>query len=180
MGRIITVSGELGSGKSMVSKALAARLGYQYVSTGQFHRDMAREMGIDALELNILAESDPSIDRKIDAMSQELVNDGNDYVVDSRIAWHFITSSFKVYLVVDPDIAAARVLADKQRCEEPAYADLVSAKTQLLKRKESENKRYSQKYGIDRNNVSNYDLVLDTSLQTVEQIVDFLCVQVPR
>src|ERR1700719_3048038 len=124
MARVITISGELGSGKTLVSRALAARIGYQYLSTGQLHRDIAREMGINAVELNIRAESDASIDDRVDAMSRALADGTHDCVVDSRIAWHFIPFSLKVYLTVDSDVAAKRVLADRGRLEEPKYIDL--------------------------------------------------------
>jgi cytidylate kinase len=144
------------------------------LSTGQLHRDIAREMGIDALELNILAESDASIDDRVDAMSRRLAGATNDCVVDSRIAWHFIPSSLKVYLTVDSDVAAKRVLTDRGRFEEPKYIDLANAKEQLLERKSSEDKRYFEKYGIDRNDMSNYDVVVNTSLLPVEHVVECL------
>ena len=48
----ITITGDLGSGKSAVSNLLCERTGYDYVSTGRIQRQLAQEMGIDTLEMN--------------------------------------------------------------------------------------------------------------------------------
>ena len=39
----ITISGPIGSGKSTVSKILAAKLGYKHYSIGGFMRDIAKK-----------------------------------------------------------------------------------------------------------------------------------------
>ncbi|PIN81309.1 cytidylate kinase, partial [Candidatus Woesearchaeota archaeon CG10_big_fil_rev_8_21_14_0_10_32_9] len=62
----ITISGNLGSGKSTVAKMLAKDLGYSHYSTGDFMRKMAEERGITLLELGKIAENDSSIDYELD------------------------------------------------------------------------------------------------------------------
>lgn len=180
MGRILTVSGDLGSGKTSVAKALAARLGYRYLSTGQLHRDMATEMGLNALELNIRAESDPEIDRRIDGMLLELADEAQDYVIDSRVAWHFVRGSLKIYLTADPDVAAERITEDKARVNEPSYLSVMDAKAQLLARAESENRRFFAKYGISRRNPDNYDVIVDTTLLSTEDVLNQLLVLISQ
>lgn len=51
---IITISGDIGSGKSTTGKLLAKKLDYKYLSTGAIQRQIAEEMGMTTLELNIL------------------------------------------------------------------------------------------------------------------------------
>jgi predicted cytidylate kinase len=180
MSEIITISGDLGSGKSRVSQILAAKLGYNYVSTGRIHRSIAEELGMDSLALNVHAESDPEIDKRVDSVLISLASAGTNYVVDSRLAWHFIKSSLKVCLKVDPDLGAARVLADSSRSEEPQYSNQAGAKAQLLARKESEKRRFFSTYGIDCTDLRNYDVVIDTSLSAPEQVAAHLLAILPR
>ena len=74
---IVTVSGEIGAGKSTVARALAAALGLQYLSAGEVFREEARRRGVSLDELGRLAEADPAIDRALDAMQVERARAGN-------------------------------------------------------------------------------------------------------
>lgn len=169
----ITITGDLGSGKSAVSKILCERTGFPYVSTGRIQRQLAEEMGIDTLELNRRADHDPSIDERIDGIFVELGKDPNSYVVDSRLAWFFLPNSFKVYLQVDPTVAAERIFGDTQRNSE-RYTSPKEAVEKILARKQSENERFLAKYGADCANVKNFDLVIDTTSRTPEEVAGII------
>ena len=71
MNFIITLSGQLGSGKSTVGKLLAKKLGYTFYSTGNAQRKIAAERGLTTLELNKLSMTDSSIDEQIDSVFKE-------------------------------------------------------------------------------------------------------------
>lgn len=64
MGRVVTIDGPAASGKSSVSRELARRLGWSWVSTGAFYRGLAlaaAKLGVSAdneAELANLARSD--------------------------------------------------------------------------------------------------------------------------
>ncbi|HNG89589.1 MAG TPA: cytidylate kinase family protein, partial [Saprospiraceae bacterium] len=90
MNNKITLTGDLGSGKSAVSKLLCATTGYEYISTGRIQRNLAQEMGLDTLEMNRRADTDPSIDQRIDSIFVSLGTDPKGYIVDSRMAWFFL------------------------------------------------------------------------------------------
>jgi len=49
---IITMSGKNGSGKGTVSKLLAEKLGYEYISIGNMKRELATAMGMTISEFN--------------------------------------------------------------------------------------------------------------------------------
>ena len=168
---IIAISGRPGSGKSTVAKALAARLGLRHVSAGDFMREMAAERGISVLELSRIAESDDAIDREIDARSSLLGETGESFVIDSRLAWHFIEQSVKVFLDVDLDVAADRIYGDN-RGSEAENVDLGATRRSTEERAASESLRYQSYYGIDYLDPTNYDLVIDTSHLSVEAAVD--------
>ena len=169
----ITITGDLGSGKSAVSVLLCAETGYEYVSTGQIQRQLAQEMGIDTLEMNRRADTDPTIDERIDGIFVDLGKDPNGYVVDSRMAWFFLPESFKVYLQANVHIAAARILSDPTRNSEQ-YTSLEEAVEKISARKQSENARFLKKYGADSTNLNNFDLVIDTAQRSPEQVADLI------
>jgi len=168
-GTKITITGDLGSGKSAVSKILCARTGFNYVSTGRIQRRLAEEMGLDTLEMNRLADIDPSIDDKIDSVFLELGASPENYVVDSRMAWFFLPQSFKVYLKTDVDVAVDRILHDPNRVNE-GYENRQEAVQKLNARKQSENARFLKKYGADCSNMENFDLVIDTANRSPEDV----------
>ena len=170
MTKIITITGDLGSGKSTVSNILIERLHYDYVYTGKIQREIADRYGMTTLELNQYAETHPEIDEEIDATFKSL-NDSAELIVDSRLAWFFIPKSFKVYLKCDIIVAADRISRDKQRKSEH-YASQEKAIQELIARKESENKRYLELYGADCSDLSNFNLIVDTSYLTPEEVAD--------
>lgn len=169
----ITITGDLGSGKSAVSRILCDRTGFTYVSTGRIQRQIAEELGIDTLELNRLADTDPSIDERIDGIFIQLGNDPGNYIVDSRMAWFFLPKSFKVYLKIDVHIAANRILSDANRSSEQ-YTSIDDAVPKILARKKSENDRFLAKYGADCANLNNFDLVVDTASRTPDEVAGLI------
>lgn len=65
---IITISGDLGSGKSLLASALVDRWKADRSFHGVRQRRLAERMGITTLELNKRAETDKSIDEQIDSV----------------------------------------------------------------------------------------------------------------
>ncbi|MCE7923682.1 MAG: hypothetical protein DYG98_11540 [Haliscomenobacteraceae bacterium CHB4] len=165
----ITITGDLGSGKSAVSRILCEKTGFEYVSTGRIQRQLAQELGLDTLEMNRRADTDPGIDQRIDGIFIDLGKDPNGYIVDSRMAWFFLPGSFKVYLQTDVVVAAERILNDPHRKSEE-YATKEEAIAKILARKQSENARFLAKYGADCANLHNFDLVVDTTHRSPEHV----------
>ena len=160
---IITVSGDIGSGKSTVSKLLSEHLEFNYLSTGKIQRKIAEEMNLTTLELNLLSEKDKSIDDKIDAYTIALNDSKDDYVVDSRMAWHFIPSSFKVFLSCSLEEAARRISLDQTRFGEKINEKVSILLKKIRERRESEKRRFIHLYKADYTDLSNYNLILDTT-----------------
>lgn len=172
--RIITIAGKPGSGKSTTAKLLAERLQLTHYSTGDFFRQIGKEMGLDALETNKAAENAKEIDHKVDERQKLLGETEDNFVIDARLGWFFIPNSFKVYLDLDLEVAAKRILdnMDQARVESEHLPDTPSAYAELLReRLDSESKRYVNLYNVDPSNLGNYDLVIDTGNKTPEQIV---------
>ena len=169
----ISFSGRLGSGKSTVCAILKEKYGYEIYSTGTVQRKIAEEMGITTLELNKRSMVDHELDHVIDDTVTRISRErkGEKLIFDSRMAWHFADNTFKVYMYVDPTVAAKRVFAaDRGNVEH--YDSVEDAKEQLLARTLEENKRYKVIYGVDNLDFNNYDLIVDSTLATAEDIAN--------
>jgi predicted cytidylate kinase len=177
---IITICGFLGSGKSTAAKRVAAALDYPHFSGGDFMRKLAEVRGVSLAELGALAENDPEIDKEIDRMQKEFMDTHDNFVIDSRLGWYWAQDSFKVFLSLDSQTAAARVFADMHKnarhgevAQVPESVDEVEAR--LLERLASERARYKEYYGIENHfDPSHFDLVIDTKendIPAVERLI---------
>src|SRR6266481_6532779 len=106
---IITIGGLLGSGKSSTAKAVASTLEFRHFSSGDLFRQIAAKRDESIEAMNISAEVQRDIDLKVDNLLQEMYRREEKLVIDSRMAWHWMPGSFKVFLVLDPDTAAQRI-----------------------------------------------------------------------
>lgn len=141
-------------------------------------RQMAAERGMTILEFSRSAEDRASIDREIDARTTQLAEESDDFVMDARLGWHFIPASFKVFLEVTPDVAAERIYA-AQRGSEKENISLENTRRAIELRTESERTRYLKYYDLDYADHSHYDLVVDTSDLTVDEVVQEILDKVP-
>jgi cytidylate kinase len=167
----VTLSGTLGSGKSTVGKELARRLNIPYISTGHMFRELGQISSLDALQTNLEAETNRALDDAVDNKVRDLNKTLPDFVIDSRMAWHFVDHALKVFLSVSPEVAARRVMQDNTRATE-RYPSFEAALEGLRARRESELKRYKRLYGVDIEDPSNYDMWIVTDNTTVPEVAD--------
>lgn len=167
----ITISGPPGSGKTTVCKILAARLGYRFIISGNMFREMASRLHLSLTEFGRLAEEDPKYDRMIDDSMITMAEEDKDVVIEGRLAGYNLSRldmiAFRVYLDADPRIRASRIL-------EREKGDLETVIKDMLEREQCEAVRYSQWYGIDINDKSMYDLVVDTSDTMPAKVVEII------
>lgn len=170
--RIITIAGSLGSGKSSTAKRVAAELGYRHFSSGDLFRQIAKERGVTVEKINQKAELEHEIDLATDERLRSMANEEG-LVIDSRLAFHWMPNSFKVFLSLPPETAAERIFNHIQKeGRESQNGDSVESVLQAtLARRESEIKRYANLYQIDVNDLSPFDLVIDTKTNNLDQVV---------
>ncbi|MBI2550586.1 nucleoside monophosphate kinase [Candidatus Woesearchaeota archaeon] len=173
---IITISGAPGSGKSTVAKMVARKLGFRHHSAGDFMREIAAKRRMSLLEISKIAEKDRSIDRELDERTRKLGKEEDDFVMDSRLAYNFIPKSFKVFLDVDDKEAAKRIFSDIKkkmggRKVEKESTTFASTLAGIRKRKRSEQLRYMKYYKLNPYDTKQYDLVIDTTKTTIEEVV---------
>jgi len=180
---IISISGLPGSGKSTVAKMLAEKLGFERIYMGAIFRKMADQKGVSILELMKMAETDSSIDEEVDKYVAELGRIKDNFIIESRTAFHFITKSLKVFIKVDPKEGAERIFPDlkKEERKEEDKAKSAAALVQLLKdRTETDRGRYQKYYGIDFLDESNYDLIVDSTKIPPEKAMEKIMVEVEK
>jgi cytidylate kinase len=172
MTKIISITGDLGSGKSTVSDLLCKQLNFEYVYTGKIQREIARRYNMTTLELNKYSETNSKIDEEVDATLKSLGKSTN-LIVDSRLAWFFIPRSFKVFLKTDLAVSVNRISDDTQR-ESERYSSKEDAANKIIARKLSENKRYLELYGANCADLQNFTLIVDTSHITPERVAEII------
>ena len=172
---LMSITGKLGSGKSTVCSILKEKYGFEIFSTGTINREQARRLGITTLELNERLKSDPALDKEIDGTVTKLSIEKKDekLVFDSRMAWHFAKDTFKIFLTIDPMEAATRVMKNQRGAEEH-YDSVDDACQGLVKRGNVERERFIQIYGVDYFDHNNFNLVVDTTSRTPEEIVGII------
>lgn len=172
---IITIAGRPGSGKSTASKKVAEKLGYEHFSSGDLFRAIGAERGIDVFEANKTAEKEKEIDFLVDQRLRDIGESQDQVAIDSRMAWHWMPYSFKVFLDLDLLIAADRIIRnmDPARLEVEHIPQNPKQYAKMLQeRLASEAKRYKNLYDVNPYTVGNYDLVIDTGENSAEQVVE--------
>ena len=164
----ISLAGDLGSGKSTVSKILVERLGATYYSTGAICRAIAASHGMTIVEMNQYMETHPEIDHEIDDGLRALSHKDENMIIDSRMAWHFVEDTFRVYMTTELNESAKRILRANR--EGDHAATLAEMAEDIRARKASERRRYSEQYGVDCKDLSNYDLVVDSTYASPEAV----------
>ena len=171
---IISLGGELASGKGTTSRVLMKRLNYGIYRNGDYFRELAKKMNMDVTTFNIYVENHPEIDRQIENSAAEYAKTHNNFIIDARLGWYAAPESFKVYLKVDLDVAARRAFFDEARKDSEKFNTLEEQKADIQKRYKLENERYWQLYQVRKEDESNYDLVIDTTELTGEETADII------
>lgn len=169
---IISLAGDLASGKGTVSEILMKDLQYGIYRNGEYFRKLAKEMNMDVTEFNKYVEKHPEIDKKIENSAAEYAKNHDCFIIDARLGWYAVPESFKVYLKVDIDVAAKRAFGDEKRKTTENFATVEEQKRDMIKRYNIENERYWQLYKVRKDDMSNYDLVIDTTNLTPNQVAD--------
>lgn len=164
---IITISGAPGSGKSSVGKEVAQRLRYRYISIGEVIREEAKKQGKNILELMKDKPSFASIQRTVEKILDNYTERDNT-VIDGRDAFYHVSSALKVFLVVDPAVAAKRIFDAKRETE--GYSSVEAAQESIEKRRASEEQLYKTMHSVNVYDTKHYNLVIDTTHLSIEEV----------
>ena len=169
---IITFGGRAGTGTTSVGKALAKKLGYKFYYAGGVRRELANKRGITLAELNKQGLTDPYSDKLVDDYMKEMAKNQDNFIVDGWLAFYCIPQSVKVCLKADSKVRAKRIFERGDKEEKPSSEE--EALNIITERENNSARRYDKLYGIDPFNESQFDLVVDTSNNTVEQTMNII------
>lgn len=170
--KIISLAGDLGSGKSTVASLICEKLSYPIHRNGDYFRKLGMEMGLSVTEFNEYVKAHPEIDNEIEKSARKAADENEELVIDARLGWYAVPESFKVYLTVDINEAARRAFNDPNRKKSENFETLEEQKKDLEKRFTLENERYFNLYGVHKEDKTNYDFVLDTTNLTRGEVVE--------
>ncbi|MEM1508724.1 MAG: AAA family ATPase [Thermofilaceae archaeon] len=160
----IAVSGKPGSGKTTYAKFISESFGLHYVSNGMIFRNIAEEKGINFLELHRLAEVDESIDLEVDKRALEEAKKGG-VVIDGHLAVWILrnVADLKILFTAPAEVRAQRIANREQK-------RLEEVMTEVKTREESNKLRALKYYGVDIDDYSIADIVINTATLDVEGI----------
>jgi CMP/dCMP kinase len=166
---LLTVSGPPGSGKSTTAGLLAETFGLDHVSGGDIFRELADERGYTPLEFNKLAEENESIDRDLDRRLREIAMEEDDLVLESRLAGWLAGdhADFRFWLDAPAQVRGERI-ADREE------KDPQRATEETKAREASEAQRYEKYYGINIQDLTIYDLSVNTARWDPDAVLDML------
>jgi cytidylate kinase, putative len=170
----ITISGLPGSGTTTVAKLLSQESGMALISAGEMFRQIAAEKKLPLAEFNRIAEHSDAFDRGIDEKQGEEAMKRDKVIVEGRLSGFFVPrADLKIWLKAPVEVRAKRIAGR----EETTYEDALSA---MESRERSEHKRYEQYYAINLDDLSLYDLVIDSSRWNERGIVEMVKVAISR
>ncbi len=160
----IVLSGLAGSGKSTIGKLLGEKLGWGFISMGEFSRNYAQNnfnMNINAFQ--DYCKQNPEIDELLDKQFIQFCKEESDLIIDYRLGFHFIPNSFKICLHVSPGEAARRISMAKREYETPE--SIVIRNVKMVN-------RFKEKYEVDFSDIRHYNLIIGTDFLSEEEIVN--------
>lgn len=166
----ITIGGSPGSGKTTVAQLLQKKTGLPYVYSGDLFRKLAEQHGMSLAEFGKYCETHREIDEELDRQQLEIIRNGN-VIVEGRLsgwlAYRNHISALKILIQADLDTRAHRIVKREKGLVQ-------KQKQEILTREKSESVRYKTYYHIDLADTSIYDLIIDSSKKTPEEIVDII------
>lgn len=153
---------------------MADKLWYEIVSIGDMKRKLATEMGINIIEFNKMGdnpENAKEFDLKYEEFQKNLELNDN-IILDSRLGFYAQPKAFKILLDVDEKIAWERIFNAKRETDKNSTKK--HAINEAKDRNSSDEARYQKLYNINLWDPNNYNLVIDTSERTPEEVLEII------
>ncbi len=162
---IIAISGKAGSGKSSVGARVAQILKLRVVSHS--FKTLAEKSGKTLMQVQEEAAANPDIDKDMDEMIKAEAAKGDCVVVTWLGPWIVRHPDLRVWLDATDETRAARI-AGRDRMGDKAALE-------HIKKRDADNReRYLKLYGIDIDDRSEFDIVLNSGKFSIEQLAQMI------
>ena len=164
----ITISGLPGSGTTTVAKLVCKMLNLKLISAGEIFRQMAAQRGMTLEEFGKFAEQNPEIDTLIDKTQKELAEKEDNVVVEGRLSgWMVKDADLKIWLFADSEVRYERIAEREKK-------SITIVRQETRAREEIEKRRYKKFYGINIDDWTIYDLIINSGRFTAEKIAEII------
>ena len=180
----IIICGLPAAGKTTVANIIARKLGLKVLGGGDILMELAIDQGYDAHGLSWWdskegiafmkqREKDPEFDKEADKKLTEKINAGNVVITSYPAPW-IAKKGYKVWLAASLENRAKR-MSERDKSS-------LSACMKVAQIRDAENsKHYKAMYNIDfGNDLSPFNLVIDTNDKSPEQIADMIIDQIKK
>jgi len=158
---VITVAGPHGSGRTTQASTIAQTFGLKYISAGILFRERAEELGVTLEEMSRIASRDADFDNYLDRRNKE-ESRRRGVVIDATLSgWMAEDPDLKLYLSCPLEERVRRIADREERPVEEVMKE-------TCYREENELTRFKEFYGVDLDDLSIYDLVLNTGLYSAD------------
>ena len=128
---------------------------------------------MDILNLSNIAELNKKIDNEVDEIYKIEINKNKNIIFEGRLAAFMIDKiykkkSLKIWMKAPIDIRVKRIMNREKSLE------YNKEKENTIIREESERNRYNKYYNINIEDLSIYDIIIDTKTLTPKQIFNIL------
>ena len=165
------VAGDIGTGTSTLAKGLAKKLGWKYLSVGDYFRNYHNEHNIPLWSTNTIPED---LDKKIDKEFVEKIKREEKIILDSHFTSWFVKDLkyiFKILLVADSRVSTKRIVEREHTQQETPE--------EIEKRRKELKEKFEKLYSSDNyEDPKIFDLVINTTntgqTETLERAYEVL------
>jgi cytidylate kinase len=164
----VVISGPPGSGKTTQAKLLAEEYGLKYYSAGRIFREIAQQRGVSLEELSLIALKDPSIDLEVDKRTYEVAREDN-IVIDGHLSAWIVSElvDYRIYITAPLSLRMLRIASRDGKSIEDAFRETIV-------REYTQKKRFLEFYGIDIDDLSIFDLVINTKYIGIKEAFEII------
>jgi cytidylate kinase len=164
---VITVAGPHGSGRSTQARFIADTYDLRYVSAGMLFRERAEELGLSLEEMSQKATMDRKFDNYLDSRTKK----------ESRMEGVVIDATLSGWMAENPDLRIHLSCPLEERVRRIAEREgraLEEVERETRFREKNELRRFKELYGVDLEDLSVYDLVVNTGLFEADGVARIL------